>query len=213
MIDIDKELINQIRQFINDNCDQNSKLLDLHNILECKNLFNALMDDVDTKVKKKTEIFKEKYIEYLTGQKEHDIIFANALQEQIIDTSLSNESREVSDLLSRVIDTNTYFPIDKNIKEEAQDYLNLHKDVNSYFDENDRRNCEEISKKLSNALFGPCRLLDPNFDNTLISLKDNYLEISLYMYKNIRHYIGSDFYGERLLEEMNNLKALLDTNT
>lgn len=212
MIEIDKELFSYIERFIQEKCDDNRKLFDLHDILDCKDLNNKLIEDVNLKVKEKCQAFSKKYIEYLTGQKEPDMIFKNALNQQIIDTTLSAESQKVSNILHRVIEANTYFPIDKRIKDGAQKFLDDHKTIYHYCDDEDKKECKRIIKELSDAIFGPCRVLDNNFDKITAILKDDLYRISLYMYRNIRHYIGCDYEAENLLEEMINLKSKLDSN-
>lgn len=212
MIEIDNDILFRINEYLNGKYDNNYKLFDLHDILECRKLYNELISDVNSKIKSIGEEFSKKYLDYLTGQKESDLLFAKGLKDYYIDTTLCEESRSVSDLLNQIISANTYFPIDRTIKERAKEYLNNHKRVSRYVDVNDKKIFESIFKDLSDAIFNPCRLLDSKFDETLRALKENYLVASLYMYRNIRHYIGSDYEGERLLEEMINLKDIFDSN-
>lgn len=211
MIDISSNLFIKIRDFL-DIRTNNDVLCDLRDILVCKEFRVLLVDDINRKTGAKAREFRDANIQYLTGQKEYDHTFKANAEKYLASLDLSPSTIELGKRLDRVVEINSYYPVDTNLKETAAEYLARYKETYFYKSENDKQVLLDIITKLESAVFKPWRILDNNCDSRLRELKDNLPERFLYLHKTVYQYVGADQEAEYLLENLINLKNHLDLN-
>lgn len=211
MIAIDSNLLYKISNFL-DLHTKEDKLIDLRDIIHCKTFMQLFLEDIKKQVTEIEIEFRNENIQYLLGQKNEDSTFHTNISNYLRDINSSPETISLFERLSKVIKENSYYPIEAKIKNAVQSFLDNYKGIHYYKNDNDKTLLASLIGELSDAIFYPCRLLDPSFDSEMNKRKNNIAELFLYINKTVHPYVGADQDAEDLLEKLINLKEHLDLN-
>ena len=185
------------------------KLRDLKNIVYCKKYRIVLINAISKKTSEKARDFAKDNIEYLSGQKEYDASFAINANNYLNSLDLSPALKQLDDRLYKVIDANTYYPIDKKIIYKIEKFLKKHDDPCCYLNDKDLEMLDILLNELGEAIFNPRRLIEPNYDNVVEGFCGDVIKIVWYHHEHIFNIIGNDEDAERLYKKLEELKKLL----
>lgn len=208
MIDIDYKFYCQIRNFLDSQTD-NYKLRDLRNLVYCKKYRIALINDISKKASELGKEFAKNNIEYLSGQKEYDDYFAFNANNYLKSLDLSPALKQLDERLDKVIEANTYYPVDKNITNKIEKFLEKHDDPYCYLNDKDLEMLDILLGELEKAIFNPRRLIDPNYDDIIEGFCGDLFKITWYHHECIFNIIGNDEDAERLYRRLKTLKDFL----
>ncbi len=208
MIDIDYKFYCQIRDFLDAQTD-GYKLRDLKNIVYCKKYRIVLINAISKKASEKAREFAKDNIDYLSGQKEYDDSFAVNANNYLSSLDLSPALRQLDERLYKVIDANTYYPVDRNITNKIEQFLKKYDDPYRYLNDKDLETLDILLNELGEAIFNPRRLIEPKYDDIIEGFCGDIIKIVWYHHEHIFNIIGNDEDAEHLYRKLEALKKLL----